>query len=57
MIERVGVKISGVVEIEIPDGTDLQSMSFDEYRTFVDGYIDWDHLFSVLRVQTAGEVR
>ncbi len=48
MIEQVSVTISGMLDVEIPDGTNLESMEPREYSDFVSEYIDWHNALNLL---------
>lgn len=48
MKEQVDVRLTGLIDVEVPDGTDLESMEPGEYSDFIGDLIDWKEALNLL---------
>ena len=48
MKEQISITMSGLIDVEIPDGTDLESMEPSDFSDFIGDYIDWKEAVNLL---------
>lgn len=48
---QVDVTLSGIVDVEVPDDVDVESMGEADYFEYMEGRINWDEAVQLLRTE------